>query len=154
MFKRMLLCSDGSDRGRRALRRGAELAVFFGAQVHVLSIIPNNRADSAIAAAAFGYACLADEVGTHRRLLDASIEWLGKHGVTAHGYLASGDTPNQIASYANRLAIDLIVLGNYPQTSGGSWWSGPKRPSLSERVGCCILVAVDAVDDPSLPQSS
>jgi hypothetical protein len=40
MFKRVLLCYDGSEAGRRALKRGAELAILVGAQVHVLSIIP------------------------------------------------------------------------------------------------------------------
>ena len=43
MFKRVLLCYDGSVAGRRALRRGADLAVHLGAQVYVLSIIPGGR---------------------------------------------------------------------------------------------------------------
>ena len=45
MFKRVLLCYDGSLAGRRALRRGAELAIELGAQVYVLSIIPEGALD-------------------------------------------------------------------------------------------------------------
>jgi len=52
MFKRVLLCYDGSDVGRRALKRGAELAILVGAQVYVLSIIPNGVAGAAIVAGA------------------------------------------------------------------------------------------------------
>jgi hypothetical protein len=48
-----------------------------------------------------------------------------------------------------RLEIDLIVLGHYPQPSGGFWWSSPQqRASLAERrVGCCVFVAVSADQD-------
>src|SRR5580698_1185965 len=45
MFKRVLLCYDGSEVGRRALKRGAELAVLLGAHVYVLSIIPSEVAN-------------------------------------------------------------------------------------------------------------
>jgi nucleotide-binding universal stress UspA family protein len=145
MFKRVLLCYDGSQAGRRALKRGAELAVLLGAQVHVLSIIPSGIANAAVDAGAVGYACLVEDSGGYRKLLDESLEWLKARGVTCEGYLASGDTLDQIAAYAKRLAIDLIVLGHYPQPTGGYWWSSPRqRASLAERVGCCVFVAVNA----------
>jgi len=44
MFKRVLLCYDGTEVGRRALKRGAELAILVGAQAYVLSIIPTTVA--------------------------------------------------------------------------------------------------------------
>jgi nucleotide-binding universal stress UspA family protein len=147
MFKRVLLCYDGTDVGRRALKRGAELAILVNAQVYVLSIIPSGVADSAVLAGAAGHACLVDDAHGYRKLLDGSIEWLRARGVTAEGYLASGNIIDQIAAYSKRLAIDLIVLGHYPQPSGGFWWSGPQRASLAERVSCCVFVAVNAPDD-------
>jgi nucleotide-binding universal stress UspA family protein len=52
MFKRVLLCYDGSEVGRRALKRGAELAILVGARVYVLSIIPSGMADAAVVAGA------------------------------------------------------------------------------------------------------
>ena len=63
MFKRVLLCYDGSEVGRRALKRGAELAILVGAQVYVLSIVPSGVATAAVAAGAAGHACLVDEEG-------------------------------------------------------------------------------------------
>jgi nucleotide-binding universal stress UspA family protein len=147
MFKRVLLCYDGSEAGRRALKRGAELAILVGAQVYVLSIIPNEAAGAAIVAGAAGHACLVDEAGGYRQLLDESIEWLKARGVSAEGYLASGNTIEQIVAFSRRLAIDLIVLGHYPQPSGGFWWSSTHRSSLAERANCCVFVAVNVSDE-------
>lgn len=153
MFKRVLLCYDGSEAGRRALRRGAELAIQLGAEVHVLSIIPEGVANAALIAGAAGHACVVDDPRGYRRLLDQSLEWLKQRGVQAQGYLASGNTLDQIVAHAKRLAIDLIVLGHYPQPSGGFWWSSAQqRAPLAERAGCCVFVAVSADGDvPRVP---
>ena len=111
----------------------------------MLSIIPSGIANAAVDAGAVGYACLVEDSSGYRKLLDESLEWLKARGVMCEGYLASGDTLDQIAAYAKRLAIDLIVLGHYPQPTGGYWWSSPRqRASLAERVGCCVFVAVNA----------
>ncbi len=147
MFKRVLLCYDGTAVGRRALERGAELAILVGAQVYVLSIIPNSVADAAVAAGAAGHACIVDEAGGYRKLLDESIELLKSRGVSAEGYLASGNTIEQIIAFSRRLSIDLIVLGHYPQPSGGFWWGTSQRSSLAERANCCVFVAVNVPDE-------
>jgi nucleotide-binding universal stress UspA family protein len=148
MFKRVLLCYDSTEAGRRALRRGAELAVLLGAQVHVLSIAGEGVANAAVLAGAAGQACIVDESAQYRKLLAESIDWLKARGVSAEGYLANGgDFIEQIIAYSNRLNIDLIVLGHYPRPSGGSWWSGPKRATLTDRVKCCVFVAVSAADE-------
>jgi nucleotide-binding universal stress UspA family protein len=152
MFKRVLLCYDGTDVGRRALRRGAELAILLGARVHVLSIIPTGFANAAALAGAAGQALLVDETGDYRKLLDESIAWLKARGVAADGYLATGNTVDQITALSKQLSIDLIVLGHYPQPAGGLWWwSGSERQSLAERTNCCVFVAVNAPDVSPLP---
>jgi nucleotide-binding universal stress UspA family protein len=151
MFKRVLLCYDGSAVGRRALKRGAELAILVGAQVYVLSIIPGGVATPAVAAGAAGHVCLVDEEGGYRKLLDESVDWLKARGVCADGYLASGNIVEQIVAFARRLNIDLIVLGHYPQPSGGFWWGNPNRTSLAERARCCVFVAVDVEEQAPSP---
>jgi nucleotide-binding universal stress UspA family protein len=151
MFKRVLLCYDGTAVGRRALRRGAELAILVGAEVSVLSIVPEGAVDATVAASAAGCVCLVDDAGGYRKLLDESIDWLKARGVNAAGYLANGNTIEQIAAFARRLSIDLIVLGHYPQPAGGFWWGGAaNRASLAERTNCCVFVAVNAADDAPL----
>ncbi|MDP8985142.1 MAG: universal stress protein [Pseudomonadota bacterium] len=153
MFKKVLLCYDGSEPGRRALKRGAELAILVGAEVHVLSIVRDDVLSAAVMATAAGHTCLVDEERAYQKLLDDSVERLTARGVKAKGYLAHGNTIQQIAAYAQKLAVDLIVIGHYPSPEGRRWWSGPERASLAERVNCCIFVAVNADSDPSVASS-
>jgi len=144
MFKRVLLCYDGSEAGRRALRRGAELAIALNSHASVLLILPDGVDDPYLAAGAMGTACIVDDTGGYRRMLDESVLWLRARGVDADGYLAHGNTLDQIAAHSKRLGADLIVLGHYPRPAGGFWWwSGTQRGSLAERANCCVLVAVD-----------
>jgi len=152
MFKRVLLCYDGTAAGRRALRRGAELAILVGAHVSVLSIVTDGVANAAVLAGAAGQACIVDETAECRRLLTESTDWLKARDVRAEGYLTSGDYIDQIIAFSDRLKIDLIVLGHYPRPTGGSWWSASKRTSLADRVKCCIFVAVNADDPGSVPK--
>jgi nucleotide-binding universal stress UspA family protein len=149
MFKRVLLCYDGTEAGRRALRRGAELAISLGAHVSVLSIVTDGVGNAAVLAGAAGQACIVDEPAQYRQLLDESIDWLKARGLSADGHLASGDYLDQIIAYSHRLNVDLIVLGHYPRPTGGSWWSASKRTTLADRVKCCIFVAVNAAEDPA-----
>ncbi len=154
MFKRVLLCHDGSQPGRRALRRGAELAILVQAHVDVLLIAP-NAPDAFVAAGAAGAACIADAGTDHYlAILKNSVAWLQERHLSAQGYLCSGDTLDQITHHAKKLGTDLIVLGHYPQPSGGFWWSGPQRTPLAVRTRCCIFVAVDTPDDPAAASAS
>ena len=122
MFKRVLLCYDGSETGRRALRRGADLAILLESKVFVLSVVPQEEMDPNLIASAAGHACVAEGKSTHyRRLMDESVEWLQSRGVAAEGFLTSGNTLDEISHHARRLEIDLIVLGHYPQPAGGLW---------------------------------
>ena len=90
-----------------------------------------------------------DEEREHQRLLDTSIEWLSARGVKTKGYLAHGNTIQQIVGYSRKLAVDLIVIGHYPSPEGRRWWSGPERASLAEQVNCCIFIAVNADGTPT-----
>ena len=88
MFSRVLICYDGSNAGRRALKRGAELAVLLNARVFVLAIMPIGMADPMIAAAAAGQAFLGNNAEAAGQLLQTSINILTSLGVKAEGYVA------------------------------------------------------------------
>ncbi len=148
MFKRVLLCHDGSDAGRRALRRGAELAIQLNAHVHVLLILPGGVEEPYLVAGATGHACIVDDATVrYREMLAECVKWLEARGVAAHAHMARGNVIEQITAYTKRLGIDLIVLGHYPQPAGGFWWTNSQRTSLAARANCCVFVAVDTPGD-------
>lgn len=145
MFKRVLLCYDGSAAGRRALRSGAELAISLQSQIHVLCILSKATEDATRVASSIGQVCLLDYELEYRQSLDEALGWLNTRGVRASGHLARGNTLDEIVAHTNRLKIDLIVVGHYPKPTGGRWWSGPERASLAERVNCCVMIAMSEV---------
>ena len=141
MFKRVLLCHDGSDAARKALKHGAELAIELRAHVDVLLIISPSAADAAVTAASVGAACLVNSEIEFSRILKESIARLKSRGIDANGYLAQGPQIEVIAQHARKLSTDLIVVGHYPRSAGGRWWSGADRSSLAESVSCSVLIA-------------
>jgi nucleotide-binding universal stress UspA family protein len=142
MFERVLLCYDASDAGRKALKRGAELAILVGAEVFVLSVLSEAASRAALMAGAVGTICVTDYELEHQRSLDESLNWLRARGVSARGRLVCGDTLEAIVSHAKQLSSDLVVVSHYPTPTGTRWWSNIGRPSLAEQLNCCVFIAV------------
>jgi nucleotide-binding universal stress UspA family protein len=143
MFERVLLCYDNSPLGRKALRRGAELAVVLKTKVFVLCVVPSTAPNPSLHAAAAGTVCLVDPDAAYRETLGESLEALHAMGLEGEGHLARGDAVEVIAAFARKLAVDLVVVGHYPASTGGRWWSGPQRAALAERVNCSVLIATE-----------
>jgi hypothetical protein len=61
MFKRVLLCHDGTNIGRRALKQGAELAISVGAEVHVVILLPEQGVSASAMAAAFSNSLIDEQ---------------------------------------------------------------------------------------------
>jgi nucleotide-binding universal stress UspA family protein len=142
MFRRMLLCHDGSPLGRKAVARGSELAVLLGARVFVLCIAPATASDASVAAALAGTVCLVDPEAVYRESLAEAIELLHSSGLEASGQLVRGEAIDVIAASVKQLAIDLVVVGHYPKSTAGRWWSGSQRAALAEHVNCSVLIAI------------
>jgi nucleotide-binding universal stress UspA family protein len=142
VFKRVLLCHDGTDFGRRALRQGAELAISVGAEIHVLIAARPASVSPAVVAGSLGYVSIYDEEDDFRDMLSQSLERLKARGVSAKGHIARGNPIQQIVNFAKELAVDLIVVGQYPSPEGRRWWAGSERAALAESANCAVLIAV------------
>ena len=141
-FKRILLCYDGTPEGRRALRSGAALAQQLDAETHLLSVIDFSWWAS-------GYDVLSsmafdiDEQAA-REVLNDGIERLSACGINATGHFCVGDRVDRIATMAERLGADLIVIGHHHLGPFARWWTGERHAQLLDRVGCGILFEVSA----------
>jgi nucleotide-binding universal stress UspA family protein len=147
MYRRVLLCYDGSREGRRALRQGADVVLCMKSEAYVLAICQNLVA-GAIPEGVTPQLCEQEERRA-QGLLDEGIRWLEERGVKARGTLEYGNAVDRISEAAARIGADLIVLGHRQRGRLARWWSESDEESLLERVSCSILVATE---DPAAPE--
>ena len=140
MFRRVLLCYDGSADGRRALRQGADVVITMKSEAHLLAICQS------LMAGAIPEAVTPELVGREderaQALLEEGVQWLQDRGVSATGALEYGNAVDCIAQTAQRIGADLIVVGHKHRSPLARWWSESDEESLLERVRCSVLVAM------------
>jgi nucleotide-binding universal stress UspA family protein len=139
MFRRILLCYDGTVEGRRALRQGADVAIAMKAETYLLAIcraLPDSWVPEG-----FTPHLMTERQSRARALLDEGIDWLRTHGLAADGALVEGDAIGQIARTAKDIGADLIVVGHRPRGRLDRWWSDSEEQTLLEHVSCSVLAA-------------
>jgi len=142
MYRKILLCYDGTAEGRRALREGAELASAMHTQTYLLAICRSMLAAAAPEAVTPALAGCEEDLA--RVLLEDGVARLRARGLEAQGELAIGDPLQLIPDAARRHAVDLIVLSHRRRGRLARWWSDSPQQSLLDLVSCSILVATGA----------
>ncbi|HET9108783.1 MAG TPA: universal stress protein [Steroidobacteraceae bacterium] len=148
MYQRILLAYDGSIEGRTALREGALLARRYGAQVFVLSVIPETA--GAKLGEGVGGGGIAQQRGEFERVLQEGMARLTAHGFQASGKLVIGEPAREIAAYAEQVSADLVVVGHRRLSALGRWWSGSTGAYLSDHIRCSLLVCQNVIGDERL----
>jgi nucleotide-binding universal stress UspA family protein len=77
-----------------------------------------------------------------RDILQEGVDWLTERGLHAQGHFAFGHPIDEIASLADSLKVDLVVVGHRCRSGLARWWMGAGNTPLLDRVSCSILVAV------------
>ena len=139
MFRKVLLCYDGSQEGRRALRAGADVVVCMKSDAHLLAICA-SLVSSSVPEGVTPHLVECED-SRAQALLDEGVQWLRERGVSAQGSLEYGNAVDCIADTASSVGADLIVLGHKQRGRLAKWWSASDEQSLLERVTCSILVA-------------
>jgi len=140
MYRKILLCYDGTAEGRRALRQGAEVAMAMQSHAYLLAICRNLIATSVPEGVT--PELVSCEQDTARALLDEGVQWLKDHGVETDGSLVYGDPLVHIPSIAEHIGADLVVVGYRYRSKLARWWSESEEISLLHKLHCSILVAV------------
>ncbi len=140
MYRKILLCYDGTVEGRNALKEGAEVALAMHAETHLLAIV--RSMDGVNVPEAFNEALFRTEDHAAQQILRDGVEWLSARGLQAHGYIAYGDPINEIQRAASELSVDLIVIAHRSRSRLARWWSDAEDATLLEVAPCSILVAV------------
>jgi nucleotide-binding universal stress UspA family protein len=142
MYRKILLCYDGTAEGRLALLEGAELASAMRADTYLLAICRDMLTVSTPEGVT--PELVTCQEGTAQSLLDDGVARLRARGLGSAGELAIGDPLRLIPEVARRVGADLIVLGHRRRGRLARWWSDSPQQSLLDVVGCSILVATGA----------
>ncbi|MEX2614485.1 MAG: universal stress protein [Alphaproteobacteria bacterium] len=140
MFKKILLAYDGSPEYRAALRQGAELAQFCGADVHLLAIITSSTAIP-IAGDVNPADLVTEEQREIHAFLQDGVERLRKRGINAEGRLGFRDPVDEIAATAREINADLIVVGHRRLMTIERWWRKSTSKNLLAVAPCSVLVS-------------
>jgi nucleotide-binding universal stress UspA family protein len=145
LYKKVLLAYDGSIEGRRALREGAKLAQFCGAEVFLLAVVETS---SSVAALEGGVMISMDEqFVTYKAILAEGVERLRAMGFSPTARLGMGAAGQEIAGVAEEIGANLVVVGHRPTGPLARWWFGSVGTYLIRHLHCSVLVAQTEISD-------
>ncbi|MGB8365855.1 MAG: universal stress protein [Rhizomicrobium sp.] len=145
MYKRIVLAYDGSVEGRAALREGALLAQRCGAQVFLLSVVPDTG--GLLLAEGVHPGALGPTEDAFLGVLKEGVERLKKLGFNPVAKLARGEPVFEIGAFAKQIGADLIVVGLQRQSTLARWWSGSTGAYLIDYTHCSLLVSRNVVSE-------
>ncbi len=141
-MKNVLVATDFGEAADTALAYGRELAVRFGATLHVLHVAEN------VYITAFGaetYASFAPDLqrdieeSANRRLAEATIDSDGSGPKTVPAVMTSSSPAFAIIDYANDHDIDLIIMGTHGRGTLGHFLMGSVAERVVRLAGCPVL---------------
>lgn len=122
MFRKILVCLDGSSLAEQVLPYATEVAQRFGSRVVLLQVI-HLPASFAAAAAQGGEKILAEEVGRlageARAYLEGVAAPLREKGLEVEAAALEGTPSEAIVTYARENEVDLIAIGTHGRKSLG-----------------------------------
>lgn len=141
MYHTILLAYDGTLGGRRALREGADTAIKFGADTHLLAVV--KPAFGAQIGHGFDTGHMTDtELKHFETTLDEGVVKLKGWGLEATGHLVRGDPVTEISRLAAEVDADLVVVGHGSHGPLARWWHTPLCASLLDKLECSLLIAM------------
>jgi nucleotide-binding universal stress UspA family protein len=144
MYKKILLAYDGSREGLSALREGALLAKQCGAQVFLLSVLPET---AGVRMAEVYGDCVGQQIETYKALLAQGVAVAKRLGLEPVSRLVIGEPAVLIGTVAREISADLVVLGHQRHNSIKRWWSGSTGGYVSDHTHCSVLVGCNAITD-------
>jgi nucleotide-binding universal stress UspA family protein len=149
LYKKVLLAYDGSIEGRLALREGAKLAQFCGAEVFLLAVV-----EPSFGATLEGGVIIPmdEQVATYKVILAEGVERLKAMGFSPTARLGMGSAGPEIAGVAAEIGANLVVVGHRPSGPLARWWFGSVGSYLIRHLHCSVLVAQTELSDDQFAQ--
>lgn len=110
-MNRILVATDGSTSSADAVAFGVELASEYRSELIFVHVVPLLDVVP-VTAFGIGGAYFHEPLEADRTLLEEAAAAAAKHGVVATTALLTGDTVDEIVTYADSHDVDLIVAGS------------------------------------------
>jgi nucleotide-binding universal stress UspA family protein len=150
MYKKVLLAYDGSIEGRRALREGAKLAQFCGAEVFLLAVVETASSVSPLEGGVM--ISMDDQYAIYEAILAEGVERLKAMGFSPTARLGMGDAGHVITEVAHEIDANLVVVGHRSQGPLARWLFGSTDNYLINHLHCSVLVAQTEISDDQFAQ--
>ena len=136
-LKRILLPTDFSDTAQYALGYAREMAERFGAEVHVLYVVPDpTPQDWAVGATAL---VVSDLLEKWRGAAEERLEAIALDGVETLRAIRVGHAFVEIVRYATDNAIDMIVMGTHGRGPVKHLLLGSVAEKVVRKAPCPVL---------------
>jgi nucleotide-binding universal stress UspA family protein len=133
-MRKVLVGFDGSEGSEQALNRAMMLLDEYGELV-LLAVVPSPRDKSLVDADAYKNLRVKAE-----NLIKNTIGDLGEQGFMINGMVEEGDPAAVIIDVANRLKVDLIVLGSKGQSELGQYLIGSVANKVVQYAAKPVMV--------------
>lgn len=149
MYKKVLLAYDGSIEGRRALREGAKLAQFCGAEVFLLAVVEPSFGATLEGGVSIP---IDDQIATYKAILAEGVERLKAMGFSPTARLGIGEAGREIARVAEDIGANLVVVGHRRDGPLARWWFSSVGTYLVKNLLCSVLIAQTEIGDEEFAQ--
>lgn len=143
MFKKILVCLNGTDLAKQILPYATEIAQRFGSKLILLEVtVP----PSAVVEPTTGYyhatplKVVQRSEAEARTYLERTAKPLRKKGLEVECLVLQGDPGETIVRYAEENGIDLIALGTHGRSGLGRLVFGSVADTVLRKAGLPVLV--------------
>ena len=110
---RILLATDGSASSVEAARKAAGMAHAFGAELHVVHVMPVTQPYHLVGTDAEGPSLYEEDKQWAQELLDGQVRKLEEEGANvAKAYLRTGEPDAEVVALGEDIGADMIVVGS------------------------------------------
>lgn len=148
MYRKILVAYNGTPESRSALQECIRLAPDPATEIHLLAVV--NPPPSVIIGefAMVSLLGMEEEMIVEKQRMEHELAdghaYLRAAGLTVQTHIEVGEPVPTIADLADKLGIELVIVGHTRhQSLAMRWWRGATDALLVEKIRCSLLVASD-----------
>ncbi len=112
MFSKILIATDGSQYSDKALEVAIGLAKAFNSSLYIIHVVEEDKVAMAASTMPIMVNVIEDMVKIGNEILNKAKTKASEAGVNAEVILARGNAADKILENADKLNVDLIVVGS------------------------------------------